>query len=87
MQQCADAFDIRLERLRGYLAHDHDCDSLNRAASTARMKIFELLIYRGMRLTCLINFQKMFLPIASSVWSKNYRTMRFVIKSLYPLER
>ena len=85
MQQCADAFDIRLERLRGYLAHDHDCDSLNRAASTARMEDSSELLHfiAGMRLTRLINFQKMFLPIASSVWSKNYRTMRGLLLNRY----
>ena len=89
MQQCADAFDIRLERLRGYLAHDHDCDSLNRAASTAKMEdSSELLHFIAGDETDPLD------QLSEDVFTDRVLRLvenlpdheRFVIKSLYPLD-
>ena len=89
MQQCADAFDIRLERLRGYLAHDHDCDSLNRAASTARMEDSSELLHfiAGDETDPLDQLSEdVFTDRVLGLVEKLPDHERFVIKSLYPLE-
>ena len=89
MQQCADAFDIRLERLRGYLAHDHDCDSLNRAASTARLEDSSELLHfiAGDETDPLDQLSEdVFTDRVLGLVEKLPDHERFVIKSLYPLE-
>ena len=89
MQQCADAFDIRLERLRGYLAHDHDCDSLNRAASTARTEDSSELLHfiAGDETDPLDQLSEdVFTDRVLGLVEKLPDHERFVIKSLYPLE-
>ena len=89
MQQCADAFDIKLERLRGYLEHDHDCDSLNRTSSQRGMEdSSELLHFIASdqpdpldQLT-----EDVFTDRVLRLVENLSEHERFVIKSLYPLE-
>ena len=89
MQQCADAFDIKLERLRGYLEHDHDCDSLNRTSTQRGMEdSSELLHFIASdqpdpldQLT-----EDVFTDRVLRLVENLSEHERFVIKSLYPLE-
>lgn len=89
MQQCADAFDIKLERLRGYLAHEHDCDSLNRTSVHRNMEdSSELLNFIAANDLNPIDqlsedvFTDRVLRLVESLPDHE----RFVIKSLYPLD-
>ena len=89
MQQCADAFDIRLERLRGYLEHDHDCDSLNRATSTSRMEDSSerLHFIAGDETDPLDQLSEdVFTNRVLNLVENLSEHEKFVIKSLYPLD-
>ena len=89
MQQCADAFDIRLERLRGYLEHDHDCDSLNRTTMQSRLEdSSELMHFIASdqpdpldQLT-----EDVFTDRVLRLVENLPEHEKFVIKSLYPLD-
>lgn len=89
MQQCADAFDIKLERLRGYLAHDHDCDSLNRTSAQRNMEdSSEILNFiAGDELDPLDQLtEDVFTDRVLRLVENLPEHERFVIKSLYPLD-
>lgn len=92
MQQCADAFDIKLERLRGYLAHDNDCDSLNRPTKAGSKgdgtDCSELLHFiRGEETDPIDQLSEdVFTDRVLDLVEKLPDHERFVIKSLYPLD-
>ena len=89
MQQCADAFDIRLERLRGYLEHDHDCDSLNRTSHQRSMEdSSELLSFIAGDDTDPLDklSEDVFTDRVLSLVENLSEHEKFVIKSLYPMD-
>ena len=92
MQECANEFDLRVERLRDYMVHDNDCDSLNRTSKRQSGG-------DGRDCNEIVDFIKDATPEPLDLLSEDVFTQRvlglvsylpdierFVIESLYPLD-
>lgn len=91
MQQCADAFDVKVERLRDYLTHDNDCDSLNRKTNGAEQgakdnsEIINFISSDDVNPLDQLS-EDVFTDRVLSMVTHLPESERFVIQSLYPLD-